>query len=139
VDRKFGLRPDDPTLGIARHLGVGREQRRYVRAFVAATTLACASLTVSGCASTELTLVNQSTAALRLSGCFIDDALDLGVGQTVNLAIPAGRGRWGCDVYRYPLEPLHYVGCLVVHEGKVAYVLEGDVDTRISENACDRI
>jgi outer membrane murein-binding lipoprotein Lpp len=117
----------------------GRAGRRYSCSLLVGTAVVCASFALSGCASTQLTVVNQSANDVRISGCFIDDSLDLKVGQSATQGFPFGRGRWGCDVYRYPLEPLHYIGCLVVRDGRRAYSLERDVDTNITEKACDRI
>ena len=84
-------------------------------------------------------MVNQSPNEVIVSGCFIDSGLDLKVGESATLEFPSGRARWGCDVYRYPLEPPNYVGCLVVDDGTLAYSLEGDVDTSSTEKECDRI
>lgn len=84
-------------------------------------------------------MINQSANAVRVSGCFIDDSLDLKVGERATQAFPSGRDRWGCDVFRYPLDPLHYVGCLVVQDGRRTYILERDVNTSITEKACEGI
>ena len=95
------------------------------------------SLGLSSCATANVTVVNDTSSTVRLSGCYIDDALDLDAGQRASEDIPAGR--WGCDVYRYALEPLDYVGCLVIGSQDRTYRLARDVGSSITEKQCDRI
>jgi hypothetical protein len=127
------------AFGVLRPFHRGRAATRHLRALVVVTSLACASLALSGCGITEVAVVNQSPNDVRVSGCFIDSGLDLKVGESATQDFPSGHGRWGCDVYQYPLEPVRYLGCLVVADGTLAYNLERDVDTNITQKACDGI
>lgn len=85
----------------------------------------------------NVTVVNDTSSSVRLSGCYIDDALDLEAGQRASQDIPSGR--WGCDVYRYPLEARDYVGCLVIGSHDRSYRLARDVSPMITEKQCDNI
>ena len=90
-----------------------------------------------GCSSVTVTLVNESGMALRLSGCYIDESVDLQPGDRDDTA---ASGRWGCDVYAYPV-PLNgrYLGCLVLDGHRRVYSLLRDIDTLKTEKSCDSI
>jgi hypothetical protein len=71
---------------------------------------------------------------VRLSGCNIDDALDVRASATVGEDFIPG-GRQGCDAY----VDASYIGCLVVHTADQTYHLPRDIDSGISEKHCAAI
>lgn len=93
-------------------------------------------LALSGCANEPVTIVNDTLSPVRLSGCFIDDALDLNARDIASEDIPSG-GLWGCVTYDSSSAKANYVGCLIV-QGTRTYRLS-EVDKGLAEKACDRI
>lgn len=84
-----------------------------------------------------VTIANAGAASIRLSGCDIDDALDIGPGKSADYE---AHGRSGCDAY--VLGTTTYLGCLVLengHSAPTAFVIPRDLDRSISEANCERV
>lgn len=87
-------------------------RRRVGLVSLRATAGVLGAALLAGCGATWTSVINDSNHDVRLSGCSIDDALDLGPGQ-VGTIDPANDGQ-RCSVFD---ENYRYVGCLTVRAG----------------------
>lgn len=69
--------------------------------------------TLTGCGMQSVQITNDTHHSIRLSGCTIDDALDLLPGQSAS--VDASNHRQGCSVYD---ADYRYVGCLAITSGQ---------------------
>ena len=84
--------------------------------------------------STPVRVTNDSDEPIRLSGCSIDDALDLDPGATGTVDVI---GHEGCNAYDE--RDFHYIGCVVLTDQLTETPVRRTLQPALTQHQCDRI
>ena len=88
--------------------------------------------------TTSVTVLNDGREITRLSGCQIDDALDLNPGETAPLDVDS-HGRTGCNVFVGG----KYQGCLIVDtrapRPQQPIRIQASVDREVKQSECEAV